>query len=137
MEFSALFNAIGNFALYFGGSILFLIVFKFVYTLITPHDEWKLIKEQQNISAALGFSGAVVGFSIALASAATHSVSIVDFITWGFIALIAQCLAFAVMRFVFMPKIVDRIEQNEISAGIMLAAVCIAIGLLNAASMSY
>lgn len=129
--------AIGNFALYFGISLVFLMLFKFVYTIVTPHDEWALIKDQQNVAAAIGFGGAIIGFAIALASAASNSVSLLDFATWGVIALIAQCLAFAVVRFIFMPKIVERIEQNEISAGVVLGATSIAIGLLNAACMSY
>ena len=137
METPDILIAIGNFALYFGISLVFLMLFKFVYTLVTPHDEWTLIKEQQNVAASIGFGGAIIGFAIALASAASNSVSLLDFATWGVIALIAQCLAFAVVRFIFMPKIVERIEQNEISAGVVLGATSIAIGLLNAACMSY
>lgn len=137
MESQQLLLAIGNFALYFGISIVFLLVFKFLYALVTPHDEWKLIKENQNVSAAVGFGGALVGFALALASAATHSVSLLDFTIWGVIALIAQCLAFAIIRFGFMPRIVERIEKDEMSAGIMLGAMNIAIGLLNAACMTY
>ena len=137
METPDILIAIGNFALYFGISLVFLMLFKFVYTLVTPHDEWTLIKEKQNVSAAIGFGGAIIGFSLALASAASNSVSILDFATWGVIALIAQCLAFAVVRFVFMPKIVERIEQNEISAGVVLGATSVAIGVLNAACMTY
>ena len=137
MEPHNLLAAIGNFAIYFGISIVFLLVFKLLYTLVTPHDEWKLIKENQNLSAAVGFGGALIGFAIALASAATHSVSLLDFAIWGVIALIAQCLAFAIIRFGFMPRIVERIEKDEMSAGVMLGTMNIAIGLLNAACMSY
>jgi len=137
MEHQDLLNAVINFGLYFGLSIVFLVVFKFAYALVTPHDEWQLIKEQQNTSAAIGFGGAIIGFSIALAGAATNSVSIVDFATWGAIALIAQSFAFALVRFGFMPRIVQRIEDNEISAGIMLGVVNVSIGILNAACMSY
>ena len=126
-----------NFAVYFGLSIVFLFVFKLVYALVTPHDEWKLVKEEKNVAAAIGFGGAIVGFAIALASAATHSVAIVDFIIWAVVAIIAQSLAFALLRFTFMPKIADRIDKNEISAGTILAAVSISVGLLNAACMSY
>lgn len=137
MEAPSLLFSVGNFALYFGISIVFLIVFKFLYTLVTPHDEWRLIKENQNISAAIGFGGALIGFALALASAASNSVSLIDFAIWGAIALIAQCLAFAIVRFGFMPRIVERIEKNELSAGVMLGAMNIAIGLLNAACMTY
>ena len=126
-----------NFAVYFGLSIVFLFVFKLVYALVTPHDEWKLVKEEKNVAAAIGFGGAIVGFAIALASAATHSVAIVDFVIWAVVAIIAQSLAFALLRFTFMPKIAQRINENEVSAGVMLASMSIAVGLLNAACMTY
>lgn len=137
MELSNLFSGLFNFALYFGLSIVYLIVFKLVYALVTPHDEWKLIKEDQNAAAAIGFGGAVIGFSVALAGAASNSVSLVDFAIWALVGLVAQILAFALVRFVFMPKIVERIANNEISAGIILSATSIAVGVLNAACMSY
>lgn len=137
MESQDLLNSILHFSAYFGLSLLFVIVFKFVYSLMTPHDEWKLIKEDKNVAAAIGFGGAVLGFSLALSGAASNSVSLLDFATWGGIALIAQSLAFVVVRFVFMPKIVDRINANEVSAGVMLAATSISVGLLNAACMAY
>ena len=137
MENHDLLTAVINFVLYFGVSIAFLLIFKFAYTLVTPHDEWHLIKDQKSTSAAIGFGGAIIGFSLALAGAATNSVSLVDFATWAAIALVAQCLAFAIIRFGFMPRIVQRIEDNEVSAGIMLGVVNVAIGILNAACMSY
>merc|ERR1712098_601978 len=115
-----------NFALYFGLSIVFLFIFKLVYALVTPHDEWKLVKEEKNVAAAIG-----------LGSAASNSVAVVDFAIWALVAVIAQSLAFAILRFSFMPKIAERINNNEVSAGVMLASMSIAVGLLNAACMTY
>lgn len=126
-----------NFVLYFAISLVFLFIFKIVYTKVTPHDEWKLVKDEKNIAAALGFAGAIIGFCMALSSAASNSVSLIDYAVWGVVALFAQLLAFAVVRFVFMPRIVQRITDNEVSAGIMLGGVSIAVGLLNAACMTY
>ncbi len=137
MENVTLLTSVLHFSLYFGLSLLFLVTFKYVYKFITPHDEWKLIKEQQNIAAALGFGGAITGFAIALSGAASNSVSLIDFAIWGVVAFAAQTLAFALVRFGFMASISKRIEANEISAGIMLAATNIAVGFLNAACMSY
>lgn len=128
---------LANFAMYFVISIALLFMFKIIYAFATPHDEWKLVKEEKNLAAAVGFGGAMIGFSIALAGAATNSMSIVDFVIWGVVAIIAQSLAFALLRFTFMPKIAERINQNEVSAGTMLAAMSISVGLLNAACMSY
>jgi putative membrane protein len=137
MENTSLLTSVLQFSLYFGVSLLFLVIFKYVYKFITPHDEWKLIKEEKNTAAAIGFGGAIVGFAIALSGAASNSVSLVDFAIWGLVAFVAQTLAFALVRFGFMPTLIVRIEANEISAGIMLAATTIAVGLLNAACMSY
>ncbi|BFM48995.1 DUF350 domain-containing protein [Marinomonas sp. THO17] len=137
MDFQALLISIANFGSYFGLSLLFVIIFIFVYSFLTPHDEWKLIKNDQNTAASIGLGGAIIGFSIALGGAATNSVSFIDFATWGLVALIAQSLAFAMVRFIFMPKIVARIVANEVSAGIILAAISLAVGVLNSACMSY
>lgn len=125
------------FAIYFALSMVLLLVFKYIYTFVTPHDEWKLVKEGQNSAAAIGLVGALVGFSLALGSAASNSVSIIDFIIWGAVALIAQTIAFAIVRFLFMPRIVERINANEVSAGIVLGGVSVAVGILNAACMTY
>ena len=128
---------LANFALYFAVSLVLLLLFKVVYTWVTPHDEWQLVKEQQNTAAALGLGGAVVGFALALAGAAANSVSIIDYALWGGVALLAQLLAFALVRFIFMPRIVQRITNNEVSAGVILASTSVAVGVLNAACMSY
>lgn len=127
---------LGNFGIYFGLSLLLLVIFKVVYSAITPHNELKLVKEQQSVAAASAFVGAIVGFSIALAGAASNSTDIIDFSIWGIVALIAQVIAFLIVR-AMMPKISERISNNEISAGIMLGGISIAVGILNAACMTY
>lgn len=136
-QFALSLAGLGSFALYFGLSIAFLLIFKFVYIRITPYDEWKLVKEEQNIAAALTLSGAFIGYSLAIASAASNSVNLIDFAIWGVIALIAQVIAYAIVRFGFMPKLVERIKSNEIPAGVVMGSMSIAIGLLNAACMTY
>ncbi|MCG7496426.1 DUF350 domain-containing protein [Vibrio sp. Of7-15] len=136
-QFALSLAGLGSFALYFGLSIVFLLIFKFVYIRITPYDEWKLVKEEQNIAAALTLSGAFIGYSLAIASAASNSVNLIDFAIWGVVALIAQVIAYAIVRFGFMPKLVERIKGNEIPAGVVMGSMSIAIGLLNAACMTY
>ena len=133
--FEPLLNGLLNFALYFGLSLVALLLFKFLYTLFTPYDDWALVKNQ-NSAAACALSGAVIGYSIALGSAASNSVSLMDFAVWAVVALIAQIIAYFVVR-MFMPLISQRIQDNEVPAGIALGAVSIAIGILNAASLTY
>lgn len=129
-------NGLINFGLYFFLSLVMLLIFKYVYTLITPHDEWKLVKAH-NTSAAIGLVGAIIGFALALGSAASHSVSLADFLVWGLVALLAQAVAFALVRYILMPDIVRSITDNEIPAGIILGGTSVAVGILNAACMTY
>lgn len=131
----ALLIALANFALYFGIALVALLAFKLLYTLFTPYDDWKLVKEQ-NSAAACALGGATIGFSIALSSAIAESISLVDFAIWAVVALVAQLIAYLLVR-LFMPKISQRIQDGEVPAGIVLGAVSIAIGILNAASMTY
>ncbi|WGV99913.1 DUF350 domain-containing protein [Vibrio sp. YMD68] len=125
-----------DFVMYFAISIGFLLLFKVIYTRFTPYDEWALVKEN-NVAAAVALSGSFVGYSISISGAAANSVNIVDFVLWGIIAFVAQLIAFGLVRFIFLPKIVQRIEDNELSGGIVLGAASIAIGMLNAACMTY
>lgn len=131
----SLLSGVGNFSLYFLISLIALVVFKFLYTFMTPYDEWALVKEQ-NTAAACALGGAIIGFTLAIASAAKHSISLLDFGLWALIALVAQLIAFGIVR-LFLPRISERITNNEIASGILLGAVSISIGILNAACMSY
>ena len=58
-------SALAAFASYFFSGFAMILVFLFVYTRITPHDEWALIKAD-NQSAAFAFIGACPGYVIPL-----------------------------------------------------------------------
>lgn len=124
-----------SFAAYFGSSILLLVVFAFIYSHVTPYREFSLIAAG-NDAAAYSLAGALVGFALPLASAVSHSVGLGDMLIWGLIALLVQILTFLVVRLIF-PKIVADIPANQISKGVFLGAVSIAVGILNAACMTY
>lgn len=137
MDIAAQITGLANFAMYFSLSIVFVLIFKQLYAAVTPFDEWKQIKEEKNTTAGLTFGSAILGFSIALGGAAKNSISLVDFAIWALVALFAQIAAFFIIRGLFMPKISERIEANELSAGLILAAMNLSVGVLNAACMSY
>ena len=65
-------SGLDNFALYFVISIAFLFIFKIVYAFVTPHDEWKLVKEDKNVAAAVGFGEPGWGGSFWGAGAGTY-----------------------------------------------------------------
>lgn len=51
------------FSAYFFIGVAMVIIFLFIYSKITPHNEWQLIKNN-NTAAALAFSGTLLGYVI-------------------------------------------------------------------------
>ena len=127
-----------NFMSFFLTAILLVVSFLYLYSIVTPYDDYKLIFEENNIAAALGFGGAIIGVSIPIYSALENSVSYVDFVVWGVIAIIIQLIfASIVTRTKGKYSFSSKISQGVISIGILMAFLSICIGLINAGSMSY
>jgi putative membrane protein len=110
-------------------------VFALVYTTITPHREVELIRSG-NMAAVTAFLGAILGFSLPLASAAANSVSIIDYIIWAVIGILAQILAYYVANFT-LKNLHEKITNGEVTAGLWGGGIALAVGILNAACMTY
>lgn len=123
------------FLAYFIAGIVLLAAFAGVYASVTPHKELTLIKGG-NGAAVIGFLGAILGFSLPLASAAANSVSIADFVLWAIIGAVVQIGAFFLAS-ATMSDLPRRITDGEMPAGAWVGGVALAIGLLNAACMTY
>ncbi len=123
------------FAVYFAGAVGFCAVYCVLYTRATRHDEFRLIVEEQSATAALAFGGSLVGFGIALAGAIHHTGSVIEFVMWGFVALVTQILAYGLARVAY-PGLSQAIEDNAIGAGIWVAAASVTAGLLSTACMT-
>jgi putative membrane protein len=122
------------FLLYFALSMALLIVFLAVYLAVTPYNELALIRQGNN-AAAVSLAGAVIGFVLPLARAVTQSVSPLDLIAWGCVALVVQIVVFFLVGKI-MPRFSEAIRNGQVSDAAFLAALAIAVGLLNAASMT-
>ena len=123
------------FLAYFVTGLVLMTAFCALYLRVTPHDELALIRVG-NGAAVTGFLGAVLGFSLPLASAAANSVSIFDFAVWALIGMALQVLAYLVASRM-MNDLPGRIERGEMAAGAWAGGVALAMGLLNAACMTY
>ncbi|EJT01724.1 DUF350 domain-containing protein [Rhizobium sp. CCGE 510] len=110
-------------------------VFAVIYTFLTPQKEVQLIRAG-NLAAVTAFLGALVGFSLPLASAAANSVSIIDYMIWAAIGILAQILAFYIANFT-MPDLHEKITADNIAAGIWGGGIALVVGILNAACMTY
>ena len=127
-----------GFISFFLTALALVVVFLYLYALVTPYDDYKLIFEDNNIAAALGFGGAIIGVSIPLYSALVNSVSYTDFVIWGVIAILIQLIfALVITRISGKYSLESKISQGVVPVGILMAFLSICIGLLNAGSMSY
>ena len=124
-----------NFLLYFALALVLLAVFVAIYVRVTQYREFVLIRDG-NVAAAISLSGALIGFVLPLASAIAHSVNPVDMVAWGAIALIVQLVVYAaVSRLV--PHFREAIEAGRAAPAVLLAALAVSVGILNAACLTY
>ena len=89
-----------------------------------------------NATAVVACLGAILGFSLPLASAAANSVSLIDFLIWALVGAVVQAVAFA-LACLTMKGLPERITRGEMAAGLWSAGISLAIGMLNAACMTY
>ena len=61
--------------------------------------------------------------------------TVLEMALWGGVALIVQLFVYFLVRLP-MPRISQRIEDDELAAGIWLGATSLVAGILNAASMT-
>lgn len=120
---------------YFATAGALLALFLGVYLWITPYREIALIRAG-NAAAAASLSGALLGFVLPLASAIAHSVGLLDMAIWGLVALIVQLLAYLAAR-LLLPGLAADIPAGQIAAGVLTGALALAVGILNAACMTY
>ncbi|MBM3504160.1 MAG: DUF350 domain-containing protein [Alphaproteobacteria bacterium] len=128
-------TGIVNFLVYFASALVAEGVFLLIYLRITPHNEFKLIRAG-NVAAAISLGGAVLGFTLPLASTIAHSVSLHDMIAWSVVALVAQLVVFVVLSLAFR-DLSRRITDDDRAAGTTLAVTSLTIGVLNAACLTY
>jgi putative membrane protein len=127
-----------SFGIFFFSAVAIVGLFLYLYAIVTPYDDYTLIFKENNTAASIGFGGAIVGLSIPLYSALTSSVSYFDFLVWAMVAMGIQLLfAFIMTRIKGKFSVEQLINEGVVSVGILMAFISVAIGLLNAGSMSY
>ena len=123
------------FLVYFCTALVAVVAYLFVYTRVTPHDEFLLIRDN-NPAAAIALGLSLVGFVLPLVSAIAHSSNVWDCLIWGVVALIVQVIVYYIVR-IPVPNLSQRIAAGELAAAIWLGLASLAAGALNAASMIY
>src|SRR5207245_9345210 len=123
------------FLVYFCTAVVVVVAYLFVYTRVTPHNEFQLIRDNDPAAAiALGLS--LLGFVLPVVSAIAHSANVWDCLIWAAIALIVQIVVYFLVRDP-VPNLSKRIASGELAAAIWLGLASLAPGALNAACMIY
>lgn len=123
------------FVIAFAAAGVFTVAFKLIYQWVTPYHERTLIRDG-NPAAAIALGGALIGYVLPLASALSHTVSLMEFAAWALLAGVIQIVVFVVISRLAFKNLATRIEAGEIAAAIYLASISICVGLLNAACMT-
>jgi putative membrane protein len=116
---------------YLAAAVLLLFAFIQVYVRFTPYNEFALIA-QNNMAAAIALGGACLGFSITLAASIYFTQSLLEMAKWAVITTGVQMALFLVMR----RSSSKAIEEGKVAPAIFLATLSVALGLLNAMSIS-
>jgi putative membrane protein len=90
---------------------------------------------QANEAASLTLGGAMVGFSMTVASGLVHTDNLRSFAAWSAAAALIQLLTYVlVSRLLHMSK--QQIEGNNVAFGVLLASISIAVGAVSAGALS-
>jgi putative membrane protein len=133
-EFAWLVESFPNFVRYVVVGFALAALFLWIYVLITPWPEFRLIRAG-NSAAATALVGALLGFCLPLANTIAHSVSLTDLVLWALVALVVQVLVHIGMR-LMLPGLKQAIEDDKSAAGIAAGGFATCFGLINAACLT-
>lgn len=123
------------FLVYFCTATVVVMLYLFVYTRITAHNEFELIRNNVP-GAAISLGLSLLGFTLPVVSAMTHAANVIDCLIWSLIALIVQVIVYYAVR-IPVPNLSERIAKGELAPAIWLGLASLAAGALNASSMIY
>jgi len=122
------------FVIYLAVGSVFIVTYLVVYTAVTAHDEFELIRaDTPGAAIALGLS--TVGFALPLTSSISHAANVLDCALWAFIGLVVQIAVYYLVRLT-IPGLSERIAKGQLAPAIWLGLVSVSAGMLNAASMA-
>src|SRR5258707_7193527 len=119
------------FLVYFCTAIVAIVAYLLVYTRVTPHDEFQLIRDNDPAAAiALGLS--LLGFVLPVVSAIAHSANVVDCLVLSAIALVVQIAVYFIVK-IPVPNLSARIAAGGLTAPLRLGLPSLAPPALHAA----
>lgn len=131
---ASIFGDLANFLGYLLTGVLVICVFIALYVRITPYHEIALIREG-NMAAAVSLSGTLIGFVLPVAAAIMHSPSLYELGLSASVACLVQLAAYAGVK-LLLPHLGEDIPHGRTASAVLLAAVSLGVGILNAACVA-
>ena len=122
-----------DFLLMTGTAGILLVLASTVYILLPPWKELALVRGGTG-AAGLALSGAIAGLAIPIASCLASSLTLLDLIVWGVVALLLQLLTYRIID-MLLRDIPTRIQNDEAGAAIVLIAAKLAAAMILAAGL--
>ncbi len=119
---------------FLGTAVGLLIAGLALYIIITPHHEIRLIREG-NSAAAYSLGGTAIGMALVLYSTAASTFLVKELLVWGAIGVACQLLVYFAVS-LLIPGLKQGLTEDRTSYGILLGALSIAMGVLNAGALS-
>lgn len=104
-----------------------------IYILLTPWKELALVRGG-NGAAGLALAGAITGLAVPIASCLASSLTTLDLLLWGSVALLLQLLTYRIIDMI-LRDIPTRIQNDEAGAAIVLIAAKLSVAMLLAAGL--
>jgi putative membrane protein len=123
-----------SFIVYLFTAIVLLAAFMFVYSFTTPYNEFRAVRDN-NVAAAVAFSGAILGFIFPLMAAIFYTHSILEMAKWAAITGVVQMVLFQVLH--RLNGCGHCIRERKVAPAILLASMSVAVGMLNTMCISY
>ncbi len=123
-----------NYVVHLFSGLLMVLLFAAIYLRVTPFCELSLIR-QGIVAPALSLGGAIIGFSLTVASSILHNDNYLMFLAWGAAGLAVQLLTYMLLGRL-VPRLPDLLSANNVAAGAFAGTVALVVGIINAACMS-
>jgi putative membrane protein len=120
--------------LHFGATVALFSLGVVAYVALTPFHERRLLASG-NPAAGIVLGGTLVAIAIPLAATLATSLVLLDILVWGAIAVALQLATFFV-AVLFFRDLRPMIESGNVAAGTTLAALQLAVALMNAGAMA-
>jgi len=123
------------FIAFFGMALLMYTLCMALHAALPPLREFRLMREG-NVAASASLAGALIGYAIPLARVLMVSESLTDMLLLSLAALGVQLAATAFPRLMMGP-LIRNVQAGQLASGLFLAALAVAVGVLNAAAQTY